>query len=45
MLAVEARANELGLIRLHLNAQVAVVPFYEKLGYAIEDRVSLGKRL
>lgn len=39
MAAIEARAVELGLDRLRLNAQVAVLPFYEKLGYAAHGEV------
>lgn len=26
-------------------ANAGVVPFYEKLGYAVEDRISMGRRL
>ena len=33
MEAIEARAAELGLGELRLNAQVAVLPFYEGVGY------------
>ena len=29
----------------HSTLYVAVVAFYESLGYAIEDRLNLGKRL
>ena len=39
MAAIEGRAIELGLDRLRLNAQVAVLPFYEKLGYAAHGEV------
>ena len=35
----EARARELDLVRLRLNAQVSVLPFYEKLGYVAEGEV------
>ena len=31
--AIEARARERSLSRVHLNAQLSAVPFYEKLGY------------
>ncbi len=39
MQAIEARAAELGLERIRLNAQVTVVPFYEKLGYVAHGEV------
>jgi predicted GNAT family N-acyltransferase len=31
--AIESRAQEEGLASIRLNAQVAVIPFYEKLGF------------
>jgi predicted GNAT family N-acyltransferase len=36
MRALEAEARARGHDRLVLNAQVAVLPFYERLGYAID---------
>jgi ribosomal protein S18 acetylase RimI-like enzyme len=46
--AAEARLHGLGCRKINLQVRAtnrAVVEFYERLGYAIEDRVSLGKRL
>ena len=37
--AIAARARELGLSTIRLNAQVAVIPFYERLGYRAEGDV------
>jgi len=45
---VESRLRELGCHKINLQVRVgnaAVVGFYERLGYSIEERVSLGKRL
>jgi ribosomal protein S18 acetylase RimI-like enzyme len=45
---VERRLARLGCPKLNLQVRAtndAVVAFYEALGYAIEDRVSLGKSL
>lgn len=39
MEAIEARARETGRARVRLNAQVAVIPFYEQLGYRAEGPV------
>lgn len=39
---------ECGCPKVNLQVRAAnagVVPFYEKLGYAVEDRISMGKRL
>jgi predicted GNAT family N-acyltransferase len=37
--AIESRAREKGLPAIRLNAQVAVLAFYEKLGYVAEGEV------
>jgi ribosomal protein S18 acetylase RimI-like enzyme len=45
---VEGRLADIGCPKLNLQVRAtneAVVAFYEALGYRIEDRVSLGKRL
>ena len=39
MRAVEARARDLGMPCTRLHAQLAVVPFYDKLGYVAEGDV------
>jgi predicted GNAT family N-acyltransferase len=36
MRALEAEAKRMGLASVILNAQAAVIPFYERLGYATE---------
>ncbi len=41
MQAIEARARERSLAKIQLNAQVPVVPFYEKLGYQTQGEVFL----
>ena len=44
----EARLEALGCRKINLQvraANSALVAFYERLGYAVEERVSLGKRL
>lgn len=44
----EARLRERGCPKINLQVRTsnaAVVGFYESLGYAVEERVSLGKRL
>jgi ribosomal protein S18 acetylase RimI-like enzyme len=46
--AVERQLAALGCVKLNLQVRAgnaAVVGFYEALGYATEDRISLGKRL
>ena len=45
---VEAALEALGCPKLNLQVRAsnaAVVAFYERLGYAVEERVSMGKRL
>jgi ribosomal protein S18 acetylase RimI-like enzyme len=46
--AAEGRLHALGCRKINLQVRAtnrAVVAFYERLGYAVEERVSLGKRL
>ncbi len=46
--AAEERLRALGCRKINLQVRAtnrAVVEFYERLGYAVEERVSLGKRL
>ena len=46
--AAEARLYALGCRKINLQVRAtnrAVVAFYERLGYAVEERASLGKRL
>ena len=48
MREVEERLSRLGCPKLNLQVRSnndAVVSFYRKLGYQIEERVSMGKRL
>lgn len=48
MIEVEKRLREIGCMKVNLQVRASnqgVVSFYEKLGYAVEERVSLGKRL
>ena len=48
MQAVEVRLLRLGCPKLNLQVRAgnsSVVAFYRALGYAVEDRVSFGKRL
>jgi ribosomal protein S18 acetylase RimI-like enzyme len=45
---LEAALLERGCLKVNLQVRTsnaAVIAFYEKLGYAVEDRVSMGKRL
>jgi ribosomal protein S18 acetylase RimI-like enzyme len=46
--AIEAALVERGCLKVNLQVRASnagVVAFYEKLGYAAEERVSMGKRL
>lgn len=48
VVAAEQRLRALGCLKLNLQVEGsnrAVVGFYERLGYAVEDRVSMGKPL
>jgi ribosomal protein S18 acetylase RimI-like enzyme len=48
MLAAEAALSRLGCPKLNLQVRAtnaSTVSFYRALGYAVEDRMSLGKRL
>ncbi len=48
MAEAEKRLDEMGCPKLNVQvrgANTAAVPFYRRLGYQIEDRVSLGKRI
>lgn len=48
MAAAEARLRALGCAKINLQimrTNADVVRFYERAGYAIEDRISMGKRL
>jgi ribosomal protein S18 acetylase RimI-like enzyme len=48
MAAAEARLRALGCAKLNLQinrSNAEVVAFYEALGYAVEDRISMGKPL
>jgi ribosomal protein S18 acetylase RimI-like enzyme len=48
MAEAEARLRALGCAKINLQimrANAAVVGFYERIGYGVEDRVSMGKRL
>lgn len=48
MAAAETRLRALGCAKINLQimrANAAVVGFYERIGYAVEDRISMGKRL
>jgi ribosomal protein S18 acetylase RimI-like enzyme len=45
---VERKLAELGCSKLNLQVRASnpeAVPFYRKLGYKVEERVSMGKRL
>jgi ribosomal protein S18 acetylase RimI-like enzyme len=45
---VERRLTERGCVKINLQVRsrnAGVVAFYEKLGYAVEERVSMGKRV
>ena len=48
MRGVEERLARLGCLKLNLQVRrtnEGVVPFYESLGYAVEDNISMGKQL
>ena len=48
MAAAEERLHALGCLKINLQifrTNAEVVHFYERLGYAVEDRISMGKRL
>jgi len=48
MAAAEARLRALGCPKINLQimrTNAEVVRFYERLGYAVEDRISMGRRL
>ena len=48
MESVEEKLSRLGCPKLNLQIRAAnsdVVAFYKRLGYAVEDRVSMGKLL
>jgi ribosomal protein S18 acetylase RimI-like enzyme len=48
MADAEARLGRIGCTKVNLQVRAtnaAVVAFYEALGYGVEERVSLGKRL
>jgi ribosomal protein S18 acetylase RimI-like enzyme len=45
---LETALTEKGCLKVNLqvrSSKTAVIAFYEKLGYAVEDRVSMGKRV
>ena len=45
---IEKELMQLGCLKVNLQvvaSNAAVVEFYEKLGYLVEDRISMGKRL
>lgn len=48
MAAAEARLRALGCAKINLQvvaSNAGVVRFYERIGYAVEDRISMGRRL
>ncbi len=48
MAAAEAALRQLGCAKINLQVRSSnpnVVAFYERLAYAVEDRISMGKRL
>jgi ribosomal protein S18 acetylase RimI-like enzyme len=48
MRGVEERLAGMGCLKLNLQVRrtnEAVVPFYESLGYSVEDNISMGKQL
>lgn len=45
---VERKLSDRGCLKINLqvmSSNAGVVAFYEKLGYAVEERISMGKRL
>ena len=45
---LEARSSERGCLKVNLQVRTSnagVIAFYEKLGYGVEERISMGKRL
>lgn len=45
---VEEMLGELGCVKINLQLRgdnAALTPFYERLGYTVEDRISMGKRI
>lgn len=48
MVEAEKRLREIGCTKVNLQVRAtneAVIAFYKKLGYSVEERVSMGKRL
>lgn len=48
MIEAENKLRQIGCTKINLQVRASnqgVVSFYEKLGYAVEERVSMGKRL
>ncbi len=48
MSGIEQELKALGCLKVNLQivqSNVGVIEFYEQLGFAVEDRVSMGKRL
>jgi ribosomal protein S18 acetylase RimI-like enzyme len=48
MRRLEAALSERGCLKVNLqirSSNAGVIAFYEKIGYAVEERVSMGKRL
>ncbi len=48
MSEIEQELKALGCLKVNLQivqSNVGVIEFYEQLGFAVEDRVSMGKRL
>ena len=46
MRRVEAALKELGALKINLQlvaSNIATVEFYKKLGYSVEERISMGK--
>ena len=48
MVEAERRLSDIGCTKINLQVRATnqgVISFYEKLGYSVEERVSMGKRL
>lgn len=48
MSEIEEKLRTLGCLKVNLQvlrSNVGVIEFYEKLGFSVEERVSMGKRL